>query len=80
MSKRFGDFDELVLTRCLLPGIQVLLGRIRAFDDAVIHNFAGRVVESVHTADAVTNGYEDRTGWQFHLRHWRNDWWRICGR
>jgi hypothetical protein len=50
MSKRFGDFDELVLTRCLLPGIQVLLGRIRAFDDAVIHDFASRVVESIHTA------------------------------
>ena len=80
MSKRLGDFDELVLTHCPHPGMQVLLGRIRAFDDAVIHDLPGRVVERVHPADAVTSGYEDHTGWQVYLRRLRNDRRRICSR
>jgi hypothetical protein len=41
MSKQLADFDEFVLPHCLLPGIQVSLGRIRAFDDAVIHDLPG---------------------------------------
>lgn len=80
MSKRLADFYKLVCVHRPPPGLQIVIGGIRAIDDAVIHDLPGRVVERTHPTDTITGGYEDRRGWQLWPRRVRNDRRRTLGR